>query len=194
MKRVVQHISTPLTREQELDVLREDLATYRQIENWGVTLLLTAIALVAKELHDTAEPSFAELAAAKAIGASVSPPSDALMVSPLLIGVVGMAFLFGINSRGRNTWKRIEDRALLQPRGWLGWLFGIAPFAVAIFLSLLYLDISIKNFWWDMCLIAGCGVLLWQVKTWRGEKKLWEQHKAGSQVEPAQTQSAQPKE
>ena len=174
---MIERIQGNLTREQELEVLREDLAIYRQIENWGVTLLVTAIALISKQLHDTMGPSLSELIAARFFGVPLpGEPSDALLSSPVFVGVVGSFFLFHINWRGRAIRKRIYDWKMLKPRGLLGWLFGVTPFVLSLSLSFAYLGMSLKNLWLDACVLTGVVILSYQA---RGEWKLWKADQTG---------------
>lgn len=157
---MIEHVQCKLTREQELEVLREDLATYRQIENWGVTLLITAIALLSKEIHDSIEPSLSDLIASRFFGVAHEKPSDAVLSSPLLAGLVGSLFLLHINWRSRRIRARIYDMSL-KPRAFLGWFFGVIPFVVSIASSFFYVGVTWKNYWGRSWLILGVAILIY---------------------------------
>lgn len=98
----------------DVETLKEDLKTYRNIETWGSGLFLTGIALVGQQfLKWKAEGKVILLWWAPMV--------------PTFIGLYALIFLLVVNRRGRTVRARIDSRTLINPRGALGWLFALMP-------------------------------------------------------------------
>lgn len=113
-------------KQMVVTLLSEDLKTYRSLENWGATLFLTAIALLAKQIFDWDELPIAPIFKHQ-IGAPIT-------AAPAMVGLVAYIFLRIVNYRSSATMRELYEIASspakevkLKNFGWLGWLIAGMP-------------------------------------------------------------------
>ena len=155
-------------REQlQISLLTEDLKTYRALENWGATLFLTAIAIVAKQIFE-----WDQIPAPNKI---VVPA--AVISMPAIVGLAAFAFLRIINYRTSRTWKTLYQIALPRDRGksvgWLGWFIASMPLALGLFVTGILVNNPSREKWFMGILIVTALVVFisvyWHIRTRRGD-------------------------
>lgn len=147
-------------REQLLaSLLSEDLKTYRSLENWGATLFLTAIALIAKQIFEWDQLPSAPLK--QVVPASITS-------IPAMVGLVAYAFLRIINFRTSRTWKRLYEAALPRDKGtsagWLGWLIAAMPLALGLFVTWVFAaGDPLRWQWLKVILVIGGAIIVYSI-------------------------------
>jgi hypothetical protein len=147
-----------VNREELLiSLLTEDLKTYRALENWGATLFLTAIAIVAKQVFDWDQvPGPIKF---------VVPASVASV--PAIVGLAAFAFLRIINYRTSRTWKTLYQLALPRDKGtsagWLGWFIASMPLALGLLVTGILNTNQSRAAWFDIILITAAFIVVYSV-------------------------------
>jgi hypothetical protein len=112
------------------EYFREDLETYRKIENWGVSLFLGALGLVGKQLIEW------DCAADPLKRVTLSPVATTF---PAFLGLAAFIFLRVLNFRMRRSTVELFKimGANLEPSlfGCLGWLMATMPLVLGLGLS-----------------------------------------------------------
>jgi len=104
------------------EVLRDELQTYRKLENWGVSLFLGAIVIISKQL--------AEWGDSADVTRKVVFDSAAYAL-PALVGIVAFMLLRIVNFRARNVSDRLFCLAGIltphRPYGVFAWFLSAMP-------------------------------------------------------------------
>lgn len=123
-------------KEQHLELIREDIQTYRSIENWTLTLSLTAILVASAYLLEWEADS-------KSVSAI-----EFLRAVPSLIGLFAFCVLLLTNCRGRERRAfflelaegtggsiSMKQAAKFEKRAILGWIFALTPLLIGLICS-----------------------------------------------------------
>jgi len=120
------------------DVLRDDLETYRKIENWGASLFLGSIGLTFKQLLEWDR-------SCDATKRLILP--DSAFILPAFIGIVAFVFLRVVNFRSHKVATQLHKlsgngtgASLL---GSLGWIIAMIPLVFG-YSTAWYLSVGIE--------------------------------------------------
>jgi len=101
--------------------LREDLETYRKLENWGASLFLGALGLLAKQLYEWDR------------AAATVRLDPEIVATPALVGLVAFVLLRVVNFRSHRVVRELAALAPPAPEhggpslGVLGFLLALMP-------------------------------------------------------------------
>jgi hypothetical protein len=131
-------------QELQADLLKNDLAVYRGLENWGATLFLGGLALLGKQ--------FIEWELTPELSKRIVFSGYEFLL-PAAVGLVAFAFLRIVNARSHTTATALINLARTSRTrrfGALGWLIALMPLALgsAISCFLSYFGVRGASFRW----------------------------------------------
>ncbi|WP_321476496.1 hypothetical protein [uncultured Paludibaculum sp.] len=109
------------SRPIEVELLKDDLSVYRQLENWGATLFLGGIALLGKQFVEWGQTG-------EETRRIVFRGPEFLL--PAIVGIVAFVYLRIVNARSHRavtTLFELAKCARTRRFGALGWLIALMP-------------------------------------------------------------------